>query len=180
MSASIRNLCTLFPQSVFLAGLDASLIAITVTLFSSGFGKPVSPRSRPIYVFANLALIFAILSATLYTTMFVSQPMRNSIWIRTASFTLIASALSFTFGEAVHIMILLLGNDESRVPAFGYVLPLAVAGLVSAILLLAWAWWFTYDFRWFCAHLCGDSGRGPAEQARRAQHFEGGFFGSQY
>jgi len=96
------------------------------------------------------------------------------------SFTLMALALSFTVGESIQIMVLLLGNNESSIPTFGYVLPSVLAGIIFTILFLAWVWWFNYDLRWLCSHLCRGGYEPEVEAARRRQHFEDGFLGTQY
>jgi hypothetical protein len=89
--------------------------------------------------------------------MFISRSMRESIVMRASSITLLGGALSLTLGEAIQIMILLLGNNEpnSRRFAFGYALPLVSAGVFLGIAHLTWGWCFACDCFAFCAFLCG-------------------------
>jgi hypothetical protein len=79
--------------------------------------------------------------------MFISRSMRKNIIVRASSVMLLGGALLLTLGEAIQIMILFLGNNESnsRRFAFGYALPLVSAGVFLGIALLAWGWCFACD-----------------------------------
>ncbi|KAJ7274714.1 hypothetical protein C8J57DRAFT_1312578, partial [Mycena rebaudengoi] len=87
--------------------------------------------------------------------MFIDTSLRKSLLLRASGPTLIALALSFTFGETIQIMILLLGDDESKAPYLGYILPAALAGSFSLASLAMCGFWFRFGCKQYVARCVG-------------------------